>query len=517
MFGRIRLRPVRDQVIVITGASSGIGLVTARMAARRGAALVLAARNGEALAAIAEELRMDGTPVEFIMADVSKEEDVHKIAELAIERFGGFDTWVNAAAVAIYGFLDEVPLADHRQLFETNYWGVVYGTLEAVRHLKDRGGAIINIGSVLSEIAVPLQGPYVASKHALKGFTDALRMDIDAEEFPISVSLIKPTSIDTPYVDHARNYLDREPKTPPPRYAPELVARAILYCAENPRREMYVGGAGKAMVVLRRTFPMLFDTVQSTFWSGQQTQDRPNSGADDVRDNLDGPKRDGSERGLSGLGGRELSLYTALKLRPGAAMLIAAVALGAGYCLVQHSRTGRWPWQERHHGWRGWVSDSALGHWAGRAADTLGDWTHGAGRVASDAGHRLSALATPSRTHRSWFAPHRPTYAERSREVAHEAGVYAGDTASRLGGYAGDAAYRVGGYAGDAASRVGGYAGAAASRLGDVAGRALNRAGAYGRDSAAEAAQAAADEADRARRHIPYWAGGRPRRWYEWY
>lgn len=143
--------------------------------------------------------------------------------------------------------IEEVDLADHRPLFETNYWGVVHGSLVAVAHLKSHGGVLINVGSSLSDRATPLQGTYCASKHAVKGFTDALSMELETENAPIQVCLIKPSAIDTPYVQHAKNYLPVEPLNPPPVYAPAVVARAIIRCMEHPQRDVFVGSAGKAI------------------------------------------------------------------------------------------------------------------------------------------------------------------------------------------------------------------------------------------------------------------------------
>src|SRR4028118_1763250 len=160
------LKPLHQQVVVITGASSGIGLVAARIAARAGAGVLLASRNEDALQTITAELQANGAQAAYVVADVSKREDHKRIARTAFERFGGFDSWVNNASVGTAGELNKVTLEDHRQVFEVNYWGVVYGSLEAATYLRGRGGAIINIGSVLGERTVVLQGPYCAAKHA---------------------------------------------------------------------------------------------------------------------------------------------------------------------------------------------------------------------------------------------------------------------------------------------------------------------------------------------------------------
>src|SRR5205814_10458565 len=179
-------------------------LATARMAAASGARLVLAARSSNALRELADEITRRGGEAMHVTADVGKAEDVRGIVRAAEDRFGGFDTWVNNAAVAIYGKLVEIPIEDMRRLFEANFWGVVYGSLEAARHLRRRGGALINIGSTLSDRAIPIQGMYSASKHAVKGFTDALRMELEAEGAPVYVTLTKPGAVHTPYTHHAK-------------------------------------------------------------------------------------------------------------------------------------------------------------------------------------------------------------------------------------------------------------------------------------------------------------------------
>ena len=268
---KLSLKKLKDQVVVITGATSGIGLVTARMAAQRGACMVLAARNETALQKLIMEDVFRGRSAVYVRADVANLEDVKRIAEKAVEAFGRIDTWINNAGVSIYGRIMEVSEDDNRRLFETNYWGVVNGSKTAVENLRENGGALINIGSTLSDRAIPLQGHYCASKHAVKGFTDALRMEIEEEELPISATLIKPAAIDTPYKLHAKNYLGVMPENPPPVYAPETVAEAILYCAEHPTRDVFVGGGGKALSLMGNYAPETTDKVmEATMFDLQQ-------------------------------------------------------------------------------------------------------------------------------------------------------------------------------------------------------------------------------------------------------
>lgn len=271
----ISLKPIREQVIVITGASSGNGLATTQAAARAGARVVLAARNGAALAQIERDIAINGGTAVHVVADVTRRQDVEKIAQVALARFGGFETWVNNAGTSIFGRLEEVSEEDHRQLFDINFWGLVYGSLVAVKHLKGRGGALINLGSVLSDMAVPIQGMYCATKHAVKGFTDALRLELEAEGAPISVTLIKPTSIDTPFPQRAKNYTNKEPKLPDPVYRPEEVAAAILQAARHPERDVFVGTSGRIMSAAGRQAPRLMDRLSASVMPNQQQRDEP--------------------------------------------------------------------------------------------------------------------------------------------------------------------------------------------------------------------------------------------------
>lgn len=324
----MKLKKLSDQVMVLTGATSGIGLVTARQAARRGARLVLAARNAEALNQLSRELNAERECVVCVTADVGQEEDVRKIAQTAIDRFGGFDTWINNAGVSIFGRLSEVSLEDQKRLFDTNFWGVVHGSLIAVEHLKQQGGALINIGSQASDHALPLQGIYSASKHAVKGFTDALRIELEEQQLPVSVTLIKPTSIDTQFVSHAKNYMEVEPQLPAPVYAPETVAEAILFAAGHSRRDISVGTTAKMAALMVKASPRLMDQYLRRLVFNQQRTDQA---AIARGDSLHHPGVDMKER--EGRKGHvcESSLMTKASLYPKTAGLLAA---GAGLLLT---------------------------------------------------------------------------------------------------------------------------------------------------------------------------------------
>lgn len=346
---RPRLKPINDQVIVITGASSGIGLVTARMAARRGARVVLAARNHDALRQAAEKITSDesnGGVATFVAADVADEPAVRRVAEEAVSRFGRIDTWVNGAGVSVYGRLMDVSLDDQRRLFETNFWGVVIGSRVAVPHLR-HGGALINIGSILSDRAIPLQGSYCASKHAVKAFTDSLRMELEHDGLPIAVTLIKPYSVDTPYAEHAKNYLATEPTFPLPVYAPEVVAGAILHCAEHPTRDVYAGGGAKMMATVGNLAPRLTDKMMETLFD-LQLSDRPDE--DRTNHGLYGPISGLKERGGRAAYVAETSLYTQASLHP---ILTGAALAATGLTVASwlRWRAGHGARQNHAHPW----------------------------------------------------------------------------------------------------------------------------------------------------------------------
>ena len=323
------LKPLSGQTMVITGATSGIGLATARAASARGAKLLLVARNEQALRALSEELRARGGVADYVAADVADHQAMTQVARRADELYGGFDTWVNNAGVSVFGAFSDTPLEDQRRLFETNYWGVVNGSLVAVEHLKgrDSGGALINVGSILSDQAVPLQGAYCASKHAIKGFTNALRMELAASAPGVSVTLIKPAAIDTPYHLHARNYTDAPKKNPPPVYGVTLVADAILYAAETRTRQLTVGGGGRALTVFGHYLPGLAEPLYAVVVP--LLMKSPSETATGEDDALYKAGRGLRERAPY-FGVRQTSLYAAAQMNPrrSTAVILGAVAAG---------------------------------------------------------------------------------------------------------------------------------------------------------------------------------------------
>jgi len=332
----ITLQPLSNQVVVILGASSGIGLVSAKLAARRGARVVLAARNARDLTRAADEIRHAGGRAVWQAADVANMEQVAAVAHLAVQEFGRIDTWVNNAGVAIYGRAMDVSLEDMRRQFDVIYWGTVHGCRAAVPHLRERGGALINVASAVADRAIPLQGNYCAAKHAVKAFTDALRMELEEEKAPISVTLVKPSSVDTPLFDKSKTYLGVEPQPVPPVYAPEVVAETILHCAQHVVRDVIAGGMGK-LVSMGDDFPRLADKyMEKTTFDSQKT-DKPASGRPS---NLYEPvENDGGERGRNWTGRtKSRSLYTKASLHPGLALAAAAVGVGAVLAGIGRSR-----------------------------------------------------------------------------------------------------------------------------------------------------------------------------------
>lgn len=323
----MKLKPIEQQTIVITGGSSGIGLTTAKMAAERGADVVILSRDEEGMRKICDDIRADGGKCDYIVADVGEREQVRSAVRTIVEKHGGFDTWYNCAGVGAYAKLQEISDEDHEKIFKTNYFGVVYGSLEALKHLKERGGTLINQGSIASDMPIPILGAYAATKHAVKGFTDSLREELIEQGAPVYVTLIKPAGIHTPFGQHAKNYEDHAAVVPPPVYAPETVADAVLSAAESPIREVIVGGAGRGMTWMQRHMPRIADQLFSrAFPALAFDKSKPKRGSDG---GLHRPGSSGDMYGDQDSFMLKSSLYTSAKTRP-VRTLATVAAVGAG-------------------------------------------------------------------------------------------------------------------------------------------------------------------------------------------
>ena len=333
-----RYKKLHEQTIVITGATSGIGLATAKRAARAGARVMLAARNEAALRDICTEIRDSGGAAAWAVADVGREEDVQGIVDVAVREFGGFDTWVNNAGVVVFAELKDMPTDDHKRLFDTNYWGTVYGSHAAARHFRERpgGGTLINVASINADMPVPILGAYSASKGAVKAFTEVLRMELLNEKVPVRVSMLKPSGISTPISEHGRTHMGEKGKVMPPTYDAEVVARAILAAAQRPVRNMTVGETGRASSLAWLMAPGLMDRVIGWALPKAQSTGEPPPPSD----NLYSAGRDGEVYLDGKRHGLRVSPYTRARLRPGLALGAGAGVLAATGWLLLRSRRG---------------------------------------------------------------------------------------------------------------------------------------------------------------------------------
>ena len=280
----INLKPINEQVVVVAGASSGIGRATALAFARRGAKVMVSARGEPGLQSLVDEIRQSGGQATSQAADVAVFDEVKALADTAAEVYGRIDTWVHCAAVAVYATFEQTTPDEFKRVIDVNLLGQAYGAMATLPHLRRTGGgALIHISSVEARRALPYHSAYAASKHGIEGFLDAMRMELQHEGAPISVTNIMPASINTPFFDKARTKLGVKPMGVPPIYQPDIVVDAILYAAEHPVRDIVVGGAGKIISTTQRLSPRLMDAMLSrTAFEGQRTEqpkgaDAPNS------------------------------------------------------------------------------------------------------------------------------------------------------------------------------------------------------------------------------------------------
>jgi NAD(P)-dependent dehydrogenase (short-subunit alcohol dehydrogenase family) len=276
-------RPLEQAVVAITGATSGIGRASALRFARRGSSLALCARAPEPLDGVRRECEAAGAAVLTRPLDVSDEEAVEAFARDAEERFGRIDVWLNNAGVIAYGEFLQIPSEVFRQVVETNLMGQVHGARAALRRFRPQGaGVLINLSSVWGRVSSPQVSPYVASKYAIRAFSETLRGEL-ADEPDIHVVSVVPEAIDTPIFDHGANYSGHRIRPVPPVLSPEEVAEGIEACAESPRREVSYGRAGRALEVLHALAPPLYRRLaQPAFVGGTMAPQRADPASGNV-------------------------------------------------------------------------------------------------------------------------------------------------------------------------------------------------------------------------------------------
>jgi short-subunit dehydrogenase len=248
-------RKLRDSVVVITGASSGIGRAAALEFAEKGATLLLAARREDALREVAHECELRGARAQAVPTDVTKEDEVRNLARRAVESYGRIDVWVNNAAVSLFGRFEETPPEDYRRVIETNVFGYIHGARAVLPYFREQGsGVLLNVSSIVGKTGQPYTSAYVASKSAIIGLSTSLRQELRDEKH-IHVCTVLPASIDTPLFQQAGNYTGRATKAPNPVTDPETVAKAIVSAAKSPKREVVTGIGGRMMLMQWRSMP----------------------------------------------------------------------------------------------------------------------------------------------------------------------------------------------------------------------------------------------------------------------
>ena len=271
------------EVVVITGASAGVGRATVREFAKRGVAMALLARDEGGLLAAAREAEMAGCRALPLVTDVSDADAVERAAAQAEATLGPISIWINVAMATIYAPLHEISPAEYRRATEVTYLGYVYGTMAALKRMRTRGrGTIVQVGSALAYRSIPLQAPYCGAKFAIRGFTDSLRSELLHQRLDIHLTMVQMPALNTPQFDWGRNKLPMRPQPVPPIFQPEVAARAIVFAAYARRREVWVGASTIKAILGTRIAPGLLDRYLSDRgYTGQLSHERADPHAPD--------------------------------------------------------------------------------------------------------------------------------------------------------------------------------------------------------------------------------------------
>ena len=267
-----------SEVVVVTGASAGVGRAVVRAFARDRASVALIARGREGLEAAGKEVEAEGGRALLLPVDVADAAAVEQAAENVEATFGPIDVWVNNAMTSIFAPFKEVSIDEFRRVTEVTYLGVVHGTMAALRRMLPRDrGAIVQVGSALAYRGIPLQSAYCGAKHGIQGFTESLRAELLHDKTNVHLAMVQLPAMNTPQFDWVLSRLPRKPKPVPPIYQPEVAAEAILWAARRRRSEMWVGGSTVATLIANRIFPRALDRYLGRWGYRSQLTDRPES------------------------------------------------------------------------------------------------------------------------------------------------------------------------------------------------------------------------------------------------
>ena len=287
------------EVVVVTGASAGIGRAAAVAFAKRGARVGLLARGRAGLEGARTEVESAGGKAIVLPADVSDAEAVEGAASRAEEELGPIDVWVNNAMVSVFSPTKEMTPEEYRRVTEVTYLGTVYGTLAALGRMLPRNrGHVVQVGSALAYRAIPLQSAYCGSKHAIQGFTEAVRSELIHDRSDVRISMVQMPALNTPQFGWVKSRLPRQPQPVPPIFQPEVAAEAIYYAAHYDRDELWVGWPSAKAILGNRVIPRLLDRYLA--WTGYDSQQTDEPVGPDRKDNLWEPVDDAEDRGAHG-------------------------------------------------------------------------------------------------------------------------------------------------------------------------------------------------------------------------
>ena len=333
--------PFAGSVVVVTGASAGVGRAVAHAFARRGASVALLARGRQGLEDAAREVESLGGTALVVQADVAEAAQVDRAAESVVQRFGRIDVWVNDAMATILAPVDEIPADDFTRATHVTYLGTVYGTMAALRHMLPRdSGTIVQVGSALSYRAIPLQSAYCGAKFAVRGFTDSVRTELLHRRSRVWITMVQLPAVNTPQFEWCRTTLRQHPRPVPPIFQPEVPAEAIVWAAAHRRREISVGGSAVRAIVGTKVAPGLADRyLARTGYSAQQIAG--DSIDPQRRDNLYAPVPD--QAGTHGRFDdrakiRSLQLWVTTHRVATACLGVSATAAGAGAARLIRNR-----------------------------------------------------------------------------------------------------------------------------------------------------------------------------------